>query len=193
MTREEQVGERFGRLVVVEEMEMKRRWQRRVLVRCDCGTEKGVRLTSLTSGNTKSCGCLQKELIALRGLVHGHTARKVITSEYAAWRAMLQRCLNARHRAWRNYGGRGITVCDRWRDFKNFLADMGHKPSPDHSLDRIDNNAGYSKENCKWSTSSEQNRNRRMTPTFLENIQRAQRQRAQQVRAMRQQGGGPVA
>lgn len=81
--------------------------------------------------------------------------------EYKAWDAMKQRCFNQKCKAYKNYGGRGISVCDNWLAFDNFIADMGYKPSPKHSLDRIDNHKGYEPENCKWATRHEQNSNRR--------------------------------
>ena len=80
---------------------------------------------------------------------------------YRAWLGMKQRCTNPKHNAFPNYGGRGITVCDRWMDFCNFVQDMGERPSPDHSLDRKDNDKGYSPDNCRWTTRSEQALNRR--------------------------------
>ena len=83
------------------------------------------------------------------------------TSEYTSWQGMKNRCFNPNYHRYSDWGGRGITVCDRWLNFENFLADMGTKPSPKHSLDRIDNNADYSPKNCKWSTKAEQDNNKR--------------------------------
>ena len=99
------------------------------------------------------------------GYSHGMTGSK----EYVRWHLMRQRCANKNTPCWKNYGGRGITVCDRWNKFENFYADMGPLPSPEHTLERIDNNKGYSKSNCKWATKDEQNRNKQNTKLFIFN------------------------
>jgi len=98
--------------------------------------------------------------------LHGEAETSKRTPEYNAWRHARQRCNNKDHKFYRLYGGRGIKVCGRWDDFRIFLSDMGRRPSSSHSLDRIDNNRGYAPENCKWSTTSEQNRNRKSTPLY---------------------------
>lgn len=92
---------------------------------------------------------------------HGEASSATVTSEYRIWRGMMARCLNVKNTAWVDYGGRGITVCNRWLTYENFLADMGRKPSPEHSLDRRNNDLGYSPDNCRWSTKKVQARNRR--------------------------------
>lgn len=126
---------------------------------CTCGTHIAVAAFRLKSGNVQSCGCLQAEV--QRYVTHGHTVKGRVSKTYAAWSAMMQRCYTPTHPAFDNYGGRGIRVVKRWWTFKNFLADMGKCP-PRLSLERIDNEKGYSKRNCKWATTAEQNRNRRM-------------------------------
>lgn len=94
---------------------------------------------------------------------HGEVTGGVRTVEYVAWQSMRSRCLYPKDKRFKHYGGRGIGICDRWGVFENFLADMGRKPGPNHSLDRIDNDKDYCAENCRWATSSEQNRNRSNT------------------------------
>jgi hypothetical protein len=126
----------------------------RVQCRCDCGKDHSVLVTEW--GKTQSCGCLRTEQLVARSTTHGHTG----TSIYMTWGDMVNRCTNQTHARWVDYGGRGISVCDRWRKFENFLADMGERPSG-MTLDRIDNDRGYEPGNCRWVSQSLQNRNRR--------------------------------
>lgn len=132
-----------------------------VTCRCKCGTVKDVQATSLTrrKNMSKSCGCLRAEIHT----THGATTGRRTTPEYRAWFAMKYRCYTKTFCQFQDYGGRGITVCDRWRDsFENFLADMGPRPSKAHSLDRFpDVNGNYGPSNCRWATNSEKHRNRR--------------------------------
>ena len=125
---------------------------------CECGSLIIANSYSVTSGRTKSCGCLQRELFGSRRFKHGKTN----TIEYRTWQAMKRRCYNKNTKDFRLYGKRGITVCKRWKNsFVNFLTDMGNRPSKLHSIDRINNNGNYTPVNCKWSTDFEQNNNRR--------------------------------
>lgn len=145
------VGERFGRLVVAEERTV---GQLRVKCRCDCGKDHTVVMQEW--GRTQSCGCLRDEVTTQRSYRHGHSG----TSIYWTWADMVGRCTNRNHKRWADYGGRGITVCERWLTFANFLADMGERP-PGLELDRIDNDRGYEPSNCRWTIRSINAENRR--------------------------------
>ena len=123
--------------------------------KCECGTVKVVQGGHLRNGGTVGCGCFHKT----KPLTHG----KCYTPEYGSYQGMKDRCYNKNSERYADYGGRGITVCDRWLEsFDNFYADMGARSSPRHSLDRIDNNSDYEPNNCRWATNSEQTRNRRI-------------------------------
>lgn len=150
-------GQRFGRLTAISAVPGSRNKPRGWLCQCDCGNTTTVITRDLGNGNTTSCGCYIRELHANRLRTHG-MAR---TSTYTTWASMIGRCSNPANDKYHYYGGRGITVCERWHSFENFLADMGEKPSRKHTLDRIDNERGYSQQNCRWVTMQTQNRNRR--------------------------------
>jgi hypothetical protein len=151
----------FGRLTIIAE-EGTDKWRRRLVkCLCDCGKDTIVRFYSLKSGNTRSCGCLFKEInFGITAITHGATKDRKVTRAYQAWKAMKVRCQNTKSKYFKNYGGRGITICERWQSFTNFLADMGECPAG-LSLERSNNNGNYEPGNCKWTTMEEQNRNRR--------------------------------
>lgn len=165
MKLEDLTGKTFNYLQVLRQG-LKRSGEPYWLCRCECGSEKEVRASHLKSGGTRSCGCKKGSIISAVQTKHGACRNGSSSSEYATWSDMRKRCSSETHQAYKDYGARGISVCERWSKFENFLADMGPRPTPDHSIDRIENDKGYSPENCKWSTKEEQANNRRMTRKY---------------------------
>lgn len=156
MRPDDKQGRTFGRLLVTGPMSRQRLggvsrvfWK----CQCSCGEVLEVLSTALASGSVQSCGCLKVDRLTTHGLSE--------SPEYRAWWQMKQRCYNPRNERFHRYGGRGITVCPEWiRSFEAFFADMGKRPTRDHSIDRINNDAGYAPGNCRWATRSQQQRNK---------------------------------
>lgn len=155
-------GNKFGRLTVIRKIDKNKWGNSRWLCLCDCGKEKIIRGSHLKNGHTKSCGCLHKDIMTK----HGHKKKNQPSKTYRSWNSMIQRCINPKDTAYRNYGGRGITVCKRWRKFENFLEDMGVLPEG-HQIDRINNDMNYCKANCRWVTSKINNRHKRNNLYFI--------------------------
>jgi hypothetical protein len=151
-------GRTFGRLTVLrrdENFGEHSGW----LCECACGKTRSIPRPNLVQGFTRSCGCLNAELASARRLKHGQSKG---VREYRIWCAMKARCTYPKSIRWMRYGGRGITVCERWlHSFEAFLADMGPCPSPKHSIDRVNNDGNYEVGNVRWATSSEQAKNKR--------------------------------
>lgn len=132
------------------------------LCRCECGQERNVRGIYLLDNRSVSCGCYKNELIANRSLKHGATVNRTPLPEYTIWVGIKDRCYNPDCSSYKHYGGRGITMCDRWfNSFECFYNDMGLRPSAQHSIDRINNDGNYQLDNCKWALAEEQSRNKR--------------------------------
>jgi hypothetical protein len=155
MKADDLTGKRFGRLTVQNRIANrydKAHWK----CRCDCGGAAEVSTAGLKSGHTSSCGCIYRESRRTSHSTHGMSR----APEYRVWKNMIARCENTNRDFYKRYGGRGISVCAKWRrSFPAFMADMGPRPTLKHSIDRIDNDRGYTPKNCQWATNEEQGQN----------------------------------
>lgn len=151
-------GMKFGRWLVIKRGENGSYGRTIYECRCACGNKKTVARSNLTAGKSLSCGCLQKEVARKCLLKHGHAVGGVATKTHVVWQGMRQRCNNPKRKDYKHYGGRGISVCERWDNFKNFLEDMGERPDG-FEIDRIENDGNYEPGNCRWVTREVQLRN----------------------------------
>ncbi len=166
----DRIGEKYNRLTIISFDRKGKSGNTNIyywLCRCECGNEKSVRYNNLQSNQVRSCGCLANEILVKRVKTHGMTK----TSEYKSWCHLIERCENPNYKLYKDYGGRGIKVSEEWKNsFQQFYNDVGPKPSKFHSIDRIDNDGDYCKENCKWSTRKEQNNNKRSNLEVIDTI-----------------------
>lgn len=162
----EYIGKKFNFLTILSDMNTKDHAGSRLFeCECECGKVVPRAVSKVVNGSVKSCGCMQAHIVSPEGeIVNSNFRHGMCGSDvYSTWNSMIGRCTNPKYDSWNNYGGRGITVCDRWLLFDNFYEDMGDRPLPGLSLERVDNDAGYSPENVVWANSNTQARNKRNT------------------------------
>jgi len=164
MKRKDVRGLRYGRLTIIDWVDEKPHLH--VLCSCDCGNEKVIRITGLRNGNTVSCGCFNLERTTEVNTRHGKSHESI----HNIWKGMNSRCNTPTCSTYKHYGARGIKICERWKSFENFYADMGDRPAG-MTLERIDNSGNYEPSNCKWATHKEQMRNRRFNNVITYNGQ----------------------
>lgn len=154
-------GQKFNRLTAIKYSHKQHPRNHYWLYKCDCGEEKIIRKNHVSSNKTLSCGCYsqdRKDNMKLTAVTR--------TPIYHIWENIKYRCNSSKNSAYKDYGGRGIRICERWMKFENFLEDMKERPSLEHSVDRIDNNGDYEPSNCRWATNKEQSRNTRKNRNF---------------------------
>lgn len=154
----EMIGKKYGKLLVVRQVEPSKSGHTRYLCKCDCGVEKIFQAQNIRTGKSESCGCERAKQLSERNSITKRTHCMSKSAEYKIWSGMLIRCATD-HPKYHRHHGRGIKVCQRWRRFENFIADMGPRPSRFHSIDRIDNDGNYEPGNCRWATAKEQSAN----------------------------------
>lgn len=157
-------GQHYGHWTVLNEAPRRGKYRRMWLCRCDCGNEREIQISALVGGRTTSCGCKKTETLKRMATKHGLCR----SPEYRAYNHLIDRCYNENDIMFKNYGGRGIRVCDRWlHSFENFYSDMGPRPSNKHSIDRENNDKDYCPENCRWATRKQQARNTTRTRKIM--------------------------
>ena len=166
------IGKKYNSLIILKEssgtITKGGNKKRTITCVCDCGIIKDFILQSVLNGYSKSCGCYNLKKCSERAIKRNSKHNLYYTSEYNAWQNMKKRCLNPKHKSYKDYGGRGITICESWIvSFENFISDMGFKKDKKLSIERIDNNKGYSKDNCVWANKTKQSRNVRNNVFFI--------------------------
>ena len=163
-------GLTFGRLTAIACVSKIKSGLNQWLCICSCGTETVTTQKSLANGGTQSCGCIADELFRKNFIEHDTSTHGLSkTPEYKTWKGIRARCTNPNEPNYKYYGGRGISVCKRWQTFENFISDMGKRPTPKHSIDRINNMGNYTNHNCRWATHTQQMRNTRLNRLLTHN------------------------